>query len=206
MKDEDPVYMEAKNLCRTFQEWSDASTALRAIGSIPSSTLLSKPGFEDLRNAWTAARFGQAVGMSQFRLVENDPPDFEVRSAADTGKSFRHEAVEALESDRRRSSEYKSSIDRLRHSPIKDVADEFEVVRRSLSDTALKKAQKYISKGSLIDFGLVVYLNLPTWNFEEQLIQAFPGLFPLESRCFLDVWVLFQGKAYLCSDQSQMGS
>ena len=126
------------------------------------------------------------------RLVENDPPDFELGPDPIIG----FEVAEALEPGRRRGDEYRSSSPKSAFVKPHMLSPEGELkaITDSLAAITLKKSNKAYGPGTR----LVVYLDIPVFfaKAEAVLDAAQSALQPATGR-FAETWLFWKKAAYL---------
>lgn len=161
--------------------------------------MMVQSGLTFVREAWVASRFAQARGADAVRIWPKDRPDCELTLG---GRRELFEIVEADQPGRKRSTEYKERMQKAERGelvvvecdPVEEWIARAANGPKMLRDAAAKKANKDYEPG----ISLLIYLNLGEYGIRQKEIEA--AMRPATAcakDAFLEVWVLWEGGAYL---------
>jgi hypothetical protein len=184
-----------------FAQWQTPEALSNLVdevmNQIGSRDFFNQGGLAILRDAWTAAEFGQVRQATQVRLVTDTWPDFEIKIG---GQIEQFEAVEADDPQRRRGDEYRNDTEEIEHDPVEDWIARAEQAPVWLDAACRKKSNKKYSARA----NLVVYLNLSEYGIrQKQVEKSFAAATATAKDSFDSVWILWKKRAYLIWQSSQ---
>lgn len=183
-----------------LSEWHSPAEMLAYVREVNEQTgryFLIQAGLAFLRDAWSAATFGNIRGASLIRLVDGEWPDFELRFV-DSVEPF--ECTEADVPGRKRGQEFRAAEEQagpdglyLEDDPVEDWIARAETAPEALRIAAERKTSKRYSRKA----HLLIYLNISEFGIRQEEIEG----------CFLDstkpakdafytVWILWKATAY----------
>jgi len=185
---------QAADLFRALCQWQRPQSMLATVEGLASGVVIAHPRTAFTKEAWIAAQSGILRKADRVRLVENDPPDFQLEIGSVIED---HEAVTVIEKGRRMAAEY-------RHGS-RDRSGGTATDMRARSDGALvwlkEQTDRKAAKGYPPDTNLTVFLNVGGEfgiGFEE-IVKGLPEATAGARRAFARVWVLFPDRIY-CMD------
>lgn len=188
---------------RRLCEWQSPNEMAHFVSKINnqigSVNFISGHGLKFLQEAFIAAAFGQARLADRVRLCNQDPPDFEL---VIKGHTLSFEATEADDPKRRRGDEYKAAASDIQNKGfhIEDMHEDYEIVRSDyifncLNVATKKKVEKI--RGSRINYGLVIYLNVgESDTLSLEIFNAMRAATHIGGAYFAQVWMLWQRRVY----------
>jgi hypothetical protein len=147
------------------------------------------------REAWIANRVAVAPDAQALRLVDDQWPDFELKS---TSGVEHFEITEADLPGRRRHDEYREietdARPRLVHDPVEKWIERAGHIPLALARAAGAKAAKGYPKNSQ----LVIYLNIDEWGIRHnEIVAQMVKATKAAASAFKSVSVLWKGRLYL---------
>lgn len=196
---------ERKEWQGRFQVRMSPDAMIALVDELQNTTGLSmmiQAGVEFFRDAWTAAHFAKVRRAQEVRLWPDTRPDFEMNL---NGTYDLFEVTEAGEPGRR-GDEYRAfearqlaaaaagddSYVEVEHDPVGDWGVE-------QAPAMLEQAATHKAKGNYNpSWGLVIYLNLGEYGFFRRQVETClkAATAPAKDH-FREVWVLWDGRAYL---------
>lgn len=185
---------EIADLKKRLAEWQTPVTMRDHVGTtmddLGLKNLFNQSGLEFLRDAWTAAEFGEVRNADRVRLVPDDWPGFELLF---DNRVEAFEAVEADEPERQRGVEYRQRVGVVEDDPVEDWIARAEQASAWLEAACRKKVAKRYGPRT----NLVIYLNLCEYGVRQSEVEACLRSATEPAKDAFDaVWVLWKEWAY----------
>lgn len=191
-----PVPIELNDEIEKLYDWRPPQQLQQALTLInkryTSAELFTYPNINRLfREIWGTYEFCRLAPSEEARLIRDDQinADFSCKLA---GRMLNLQLTEAIEEGRIRGREYQLGP-KLQHDPFEDWGNRRRQIPDRLRETFAKKARK----GYPPDVSLLVYLNIVTYDYWREEIEAdIFGVSNETERPFASIWIIWSGRLY----------